>query len=292
MGCVRSTSLPVCGGETKKSAKLTSVRRETIQQAVAAGALQVRLRTAAVRSARRMRRIPGFRGVIVAQSDAVDMTDHRGTLRRACPVLAGAILAGRKRRAVGLRARQRVVAVRRIAAAVDDIAFLAKRSLLGEIVGGAVQVGNVFGDNDALGILPRPLADAVARIHRRLAVGGLRGEISAPGLGGCACSTRQRGAMLVGALETAEIGTLAGSVRGDKEGHIGRLGLRRLHGKACEQSDRRNQTEMRNAFGKSGHSKSSQGYCYLIVRAARCDELPRNRATRYGRLYSTLATPE
>ena len=114
-----------------------------------------------------------FDGVIVAQSDAVGMADHRRALRAARPVLAGAVLARRESRAVRLRSRQHVVAVRRIAAAVDDFALLGQRGLFGQIVG-AVQLGDVPGDHHALRVLPRSLADAVARVHRRLAVGGLR----------------------------------------------------------------------------------------------------------------------
>src|SRR6266704_3422866 len=75
----------------------TSVRRKTIKQAVAAGALEVGLRAAAVRSARRMRAVPGFRRIVVAQSDAVGMAHNRRTLRAARPVLADAVVAGRER---------------------------------------------------------------------------------------------------------------------------------------------------------------------------------------------------
>src|SRR6478609_7154880 len=94
-------------GEAKRNPGTTirlraSVRREAIQQSIAASALQVGLRAAAVRTARGVRGVPGLRGVIVAQPDAVGMTDHRRALRRARPVLAGAILAGRKRRPVRL----------------------------------------------------------------------------------------------------------------------------------------------------------------------------------------------
>src|SRR5258705_11596037 len=98
----------------------TLVRRKTIKQAVAAGALEVGLRAAAVRSARRMRAVPGFRRIIVAQSDAVGMTHHRRTLRAARPVLAGAIVARRECCAVRLRSREHVMAVRRMAAGGGD----------------------------------------------------------------------------------------------------------------------------------------------------------------------------
>src|SRR5260370_33210887 len=95
---------------------------ETLQQAVAAGALEVGLRAAAIRPARGMRTVPGFRGVIVAQADAVGMTHHRRTLRAARPVLAGTIVARRECGAVRLRSRQHVMAVPRIAAAPGDAA--------------------------------------------------------------------------------------------------------------------------------------------------------------------------
>ena len=108
------------------------------------------------------------------------------------------------------------MAVRRVAAAVDDLALFAQCGLLGEIVG-AVQLGDVLGDHHALGILPRPLADAVARIHGGLAVGGLGREIGAPGLGAGARGLRQRLAVIVGAGETAEIGAVADADAGDEE---------------------------------------------------------------------------
>src|SRR6266480_230443 len=49
------------------------------------------------RPARLMGRVPGFRGVIVAQPEAVEMPHRRGTLRAARPVLAGAVVADGKR---------------------------------------------------------------------------------------------------------------------------------------------------------------------------------------------------
>src|SRR3569623_1812996 len=101
------------------------------------------------------------------------MADDRSTLRARRPVPAGLVLAGGKGGAVGLRAREDVMPVRRVAATVGDVALFAVRRLLGEIVGRTMQVGNVLGDHGALGVLPRPLADAVACVHGRLAVGGL-----------------------------------------------------------------------------------------------------------------------
>jgi hypothetical protein len=75
--------------------------------------------------------------------------------------------------AVRLRAGQNVVHVGIVAAAVDDAALLVERRLLGQIVL-AVQLGDVLGDGDALGVLPWALADAIARIDRDRAAGRLR----------------------------------------------------------------------------------------------------------------------
>src|SRR3954470_15652015 len=126
------------------------------------------------------------------------MADDRRALRARRPVLAGLVVTRGKCAAVGLRTREDVVPVRRVAAAVDDLALLAERGLLGEVVGRPVQVGNVLGDHSALGVLPRSLADAVARVDGRLAVGGLRGEISAPGLAAGAAGLGQLLALRIG----------------------------------------------------------------------------------------------
>ena len=126
-------------------------------------------------------------------------------------------------------------------AAVDDLALFAERGLLGEVVAGAVQIGDVLGDHRALGILPRSLADAVARIDGRLAVGGLRREVGAPGFAAGAGGLRQRLAVIVGAGEAAEIAAIADAVAGQEETGIGRL---RLRGRAGEQPRRRQAQNM------------------------------------------------
>src|SRR5437016_11555757 len=92
-------------------ASRASVRREAVEQAVAAGALEIVLAAAAVRPSRGMRRVPGLRRVVVAQALPVVMPDHRGALAALGPVAAGAILTGRERGAVGLRSGQDVVHV-------------------------------------------------------------------------------------------------------------------------------------------------------------------------------------
>src|SRR5436309_3197027 len=134
--------------------------------------------------------------------------------------------------------------VGRIAAAVDDLALLAERALLGEAVG-AVQLCDVLGDHRALRILPRPLADAIARVDGRCAVGGLRREIGAPGLAARSGRLRQCLAVIVGAGEPAEIAAIADAVAGQEEAGVGRLRLRGRAGesryggkrKACRRND-------------------------------------------------------
>ena len=49
-----------------------------VAQAVAAGGLQAGLRAAAIRTARRMRRVPRFRCIVIAQADAVGMAERDG----------------------------------------------------------------------------------------------------------------------------------------------------------------------------------------------------------------------
>src|SRR5664279_1875111 len=90
-------------GSDTQCVKDASVRREAVEQAVATGRLEVGLRAAAVRSARGMRGVPGFRSVVVAQANAVGMTEHRGPLRAARPVLAGAVVGAGESGAVRLR---------------------------------------------------------------------------------------------------------------------------------------------------------------------------------------------
>src|ERR1700737_4649144 len=85
----RNLEIPRCAiahlrsGPSDHPGMTTSVRRETIQQAVAAGALEIGLRAAAIRPARGMRAVPGFRGVIVAEPNAVGVAHDRRSLRAA-----------------------------------------------------------------------------------------------------------------------------------------------------------------------------------------------------------------
>ena len=112
--------------------------------------------------------------------------------------------------------------VRRVAASVDALALFGERGLLVQIVGG-VKLRHIFRDDDAFGVLPWAVADAVARID---GLRPLRAEVGVPRPATCPCRGRERLAMLVGALEAAEVGALARSNTGDEEAHVRRLRLR------------------------------------------------------------------
>src|SRR5262249_47243998 len=200
---------------------LSSVRRKTIKQPVAACASEIGLGAAALGTAGWMRGIPGFRRVVVPQTHSIGMADDRRALGAARPILAGSISFAGKCGAIGLRSRQHIVTVWRVAAAVDHLALFGKRSLLRKVVVWAMQIGRVLCDRHTLGILPRTLANAITRIDRGLTVSSLRREIGAPGFCADACRLRQRLAMLVGAGEPAKIGAVADADAGDKEGGAG-----------------------------------------------------------------------
>src|SRR3954452_21399227 len=151
------------------------------------------------------------------------MADHGCALGAAGPVAAGAVLAGRESAAFRGGPGEHVMAVRSKADAGNDLAPLGQRRVHGKCIVVAVQIVDVLGDGFAFEILPWTVADAVARIDRRLAVGGLGAEIGAPGLSARAVALRQLLAMLIGALEAAEIGALAGPRTDDKECHVRRL---------------------------------------------------------------------
>src|SRR5205085_1110822 len=114
-------------------------------------------------TAGRMRRIPRLGGRALVKPRAVGMAYHRDALSALGPVPAGTVFACRKRRSIWLRAGENVVRIRRVAAAVDDIAFLGKRGLLAEIVV-AVQLRHILGDDYPLGVRPWPASDAIARV--------------------------------------------------------------------------------------------------------------------------------
>src|SRR5262249_24081662 len=100
-----------------------SVGRKAVEQASAAGALEIRLAAAAFGSARGVRRVPRptFDGVLDALP--VDMAEHRRALGAACPVLAGAVFAGREGAAFHGGARKCIVFVGSVAAALHRVAL-------------------------------------------------------------------------------------------------------------------------------------------------------------------------
>src|SRR6185295_3934874 len=185
-----------------KAGRRSSVGGEAVDARVAAGRLQ-RLEAAA---ARLVRRVPRLRRRALVEAGAVAVADHRGALAALRPVAARRVDIARDRGAVGLRAGQDVVHVRRVAAAVDDVAALGERSLLSEVVV-AVQLSHVVGDDDALGVAPRAGADAVARVDGRAAGARLRAEVGAPDAVARAGSGGERRAQAIGAGEAAEVGT-------------------------------------------------------------------------------------
>ena len=117
---------------------------EAVEQSVTTRTAQIALAAAALRAARGMRGVPRARCRIVAQALAVDMADHRGALRTARPVLAGAVVAGREGAAFRGRSGQHVMTVRCEADARNDLAALAQRCVEAELVVVAVQVIDVL----------------------------------------------------------------------------------------------------------------------------------------------------
>src|SRR6267378_2124826 len=112
-----------------------------------------------------MRRVPRD----VAAAGAVVVTELRGAAAGGVgrPVAAGVILAVGERRTVELRAGEHVVAVRRVADAVDHLPLLGERGRLLNVVPAprllervAVQVGDVLRDAGALRVVPRSAAGA------------------------------------------------------------------------------------------------------------------------------------
>ena len=105
--------------------------------------------------------------------------------------------------------------------------FSAKRILEADFVGG-MQILDIGCDLDTIDIHPRSLADSVASVHRRCSTGGLRAEISVPGLGAGADLRCQILAMFVRTGEPAEIGALGSADAADEERHVGIFGRQRL----------------------------------------------------------------
>ena len=202
-----------------------------------------------------MRGVPGLRGRLLVQAHAVVMPDLRRAVAALRPVAAGAVIRAGERGAVGLRTGQDVVHVRRIAAPVHHLAFFGQRGLLRQVVG-AVQLRDALRHHNALHVLPRTAADAVAGVDGLRALGA---QVGAP----LAAARPDRGgqglAQLVRARQATEVGALSGSGAGDEEGHRGRLGVRAAAQAERHGSDRCEQGEIRLCHVVSPEARGAPG---------------------------------
>jgi hypothetical protein len=92
----------------------------------------------------------------------------------------------------------------------------------------AVQMGQVVGHDGAVGIGPRPLADAVSCVYGGLVAGSLSAQVSSPGPVARADYAGQFLAMGIRAGKSAQVGALANTDAGYEETQ---RGLRRLFSK-------------------------------------------------------------
>src|SRR5688500_5073071 len=95
-----------------------------------------------------------------------------------------------------------------VASAVDRLAFFAEREFLVDAIAVALnvpmQVGNILSDDSSLRVVPRAIANAITRVHGRLAAGGRGAEVSPPRPTAGSRGLSQRLAVTIGACETAE----------------------------------------------------------------------------------------
>src|SRR5262245_28452906 len=162
---------------------------EAVEQTRAAGRLQIIL-TAATRA---MRGVPRYHMPGGLEAGTVVMTHDGRAFAALGPVPAGGVATSRREIAHWVRAGQNIMLVRLIAAPLDGLALLAQRRLLGEIDVVRVQVVQALRDHHALGVVPRALADAIARIDAGVAAGKGRAQVSAPIGERRAGGARQRG---------------------------------------------------------------------------------------------------
>src|SRR4029453_9365076 len=151
------------------------------------------------------------------------MAQHRGAFVAACPITACHIFAAWKCPTVRLRAGEYVMHVRFITAGVDLITFFAQRGFFVEIIVVAVEIVDVFGDDDAFGILPRTFANAITGVDGRLAVGRAGTEIGPPGVVTRSNRLRERLAVFIGARQTTEVRSFSPSGAGNEESYVGFL---------------------------------------------------------------------
>src|SRR5438132_9416570 len=88
-----------------------------------------------------------------------------------------------------------------------------------------MQILHVLGHRHALGVTPRAFADAIARVHARVAPRQCRAQVRAPVRVLRAGRLGERKAMRIGALQAAEIGTVALAHARYEERHAGLLSV-------------------------------------------------------------------
>src|SRR6185503_16170218 len=106
-----------------------SLRREAVEQAGAAGGLELVLAAAA----RAVRGVPGLHVARVLQPLQVVVPDDRRAFAALRPVAAGGVAARGGEHAGRVRPGEDVVLVRRVAAALDRLALLGERGLLVDV---------------------------------------------------------------------------------------------------------------------------------------------------------------
>src|SRR6185503_21248355 len=92
------------------------------------------------------------------------VTEQRGAVTVARPVLARGVRGPWRQRPVQLRAGQDVMGIRIVAAAVDDRALFRERILFRQLILVAVEIGDTLRDRHTFGVVPRTGADSIARV--------------------------------------------------------------------------------------------------------------------------------
>jgi hypothetical protein len=108
------------------------------------------------------------------------------------------------------------VTIRAVAPAIDDAALFVELGLLGQVVGIGMQMVDIRRYLHAFRVVPRTRADAITRVD---AAAASRREVGAPVLVAGADCSGQFPAMRIGAIEAAEVGTIAGTVTGQEKAH-------------------------------------------------------------------------
>jgi len=100
------------------------------------------------------------------------------------------------------------------------LARFGERGLFADIGAIAVKILYTFGDQNPLHVVPRPPANPVPRIDRRLTAGFAGTQVSPPSVVSSPRSFRQRLTVSVRTSETSQIGSIARPDTGHKETHV------------------------------------------------------------------------